>query len=229
MNPTCPLLYTQDELHERYELEQAKKPSTPELAQRDDDWKTYREYVKDTMLPHYMVENYDTAKEAFDSLNIGQNVTKRLVTNRLRELYAAANEPLHGHFNEWTMAGRIKHIDWRYGADHILFNFFKNQCPKPFNGIFHKSVRAAQVNGTDKIVIFSDCYDTPYDKINIVTMMDHCAKSPQCPPLVAFEKTYTRTEYADAWEPRLGNRKAKVLCGGYSTLSRGMLLGFIIG
>ena len=150
------------------------------------------------------VERYDTAEQAFNSLNIGQKFDKRLAARRCK----AVEKALKG---SWT----------KYATAKDYSTIFRNY---PFNLGLKKSIKIGQVNNSNDILLFSDQYHF-YEQELIKLHEKLFAQGITIQP---FVKTFTVRERmnADKWDIDL--KKIKMHCDGYSYLSRGWLVGFVI-
>ena len=151
-------------------------------------------------------EHYNTAEEAFNSLNIGEKFDKRHAARRCKAVEKALN---HGCWSKYATAGEYTTI-FRNGSMGIVM---------PFN----KSVKMGQVNGSDDIVVFSDQYNVAEAHLaHLCQELD--AKGVIIQP---FATTYNaRRIDAEKWWINL--KKIKMICDGYEYLYRGMLVGFVI-
>ena len=149
-------------------------------------------------------EHYNTAEEAFNSLNIGEKIDKRHTARRCKAVEKALN---HGRWTKYATAGEYTTI-------------FRNN---PNNLGFNKSIKIGQVNGSYDIVIFSDQYHcTESTLVSLHQELE--AKGMIIQP---FTKKYNaRRIDAEKWWINL--KKIKMICDGYEYLYRGMLVGFVI-
>ena len=142
---------------------------------------------------------YNSAEEAFASLNAGPILDKRLVTRKCKQI--AAN---HG-------------VDLGPGgtADRVLYNF---HCRF---GLFNKSVRAVQQQGSDKICIFSDVSHAYTNEINLFTLKCVAAGS----EIFVFEKDYPSLLFGQRYNPP---NESKMLHAGYKEFYRGKMIGIVV-
>jgi len=137
--------------------------------------------------------SYSTAEQAILSFGAGKKLDKRLATKKMRKIakVMGIKPKYRGNFSEWI--------------DHL----FNRQLD-----LFAKSIRVAQLNGTDQFVVFSDVYHIqPWGEEKLEEMRSK--------RLIhgTFIKKYPRL---DRYVP-----KGKWYHGGYRHISRGMLHGFI--
>ena len=148
-------------------------------------------------------EHYDTAEQAFNSLNIGQKFDKR---HTARICKAVEKALLNGR---WT----------KYATARDYATIFRNH---PFNLGLKKSIKIAQVNNSNDIILFSDQYH--FYESELTKLQEGLAAAGITIQL--FVKTYTTDRMND--EEWCIPKKNKMHCEGYNYLSRGMLVGFVI-
>ena len=142
--------------------------------------------------------NYNSAKEAIDSLGVGQKLDKRLAQRKIRQIAKAMGiKMIHGHIK----------------FSEALFYVFKTHLR-----MFNKSIRLAQVNGTDNIVIYSDVYYVDKDDLKIIHDMQEAGVI-----LDPFVKRYPKLEFKNGHF-----HDGKLYNGGYDRFYRGILHGIII-
>ena len=145
---------------------------------------------------------YNTAEEAFESLNIGENLDKRHIARKCKEIEKA----LHWAGNYWTK--------WATANDYTTI--FGNHSQMPFN----KSIKIGQVNGTNGIVVFGDQYDR--DKKKLIQLRDSLSsKGISIEPFIYSYPQSVEHYYFD-------RDNVKMICDGYEYLYRGNLCGFVI-
>jgi hypothetical protein len=142
--------------------------------------------------------SYNSAKEAIDSLSIGQKLDKRLAQRKIREVAKAMG---------------IKMIGGHLKFSEALFYVFKNHLR-----MFSKSIRLAQVNGTDNIVIYSDVYHIEKSDLKIIHDMQVAGVI-----LHPFVKRYPELQFKDGHV-----HNGKLYNDGYDKYYRGILHGIII-
>ena len=107
---------------------------------------------------------YDSAHEAFRSLSVAPKLSKRLAMKRCRTI-----AKVYGHK---VVGCKIE------TAIHYLF--------RGDLGLFHKSVRVAQVENSAKVVFFSDVYH--HETHTLEAFEYHCRNAGI--PVSCFEKVY---------------------------------------
>lgn len=142
--------------------------------------------------------NYNSAKEAIESLGVGQKLDKRLAQRKIRQIAKAMGITM--------VKGRLKFSE-------ALFYVFKNKLH-----MFSKSIRLAQVNGTDNIVIYSDVYHVDESDLRIIHTMQAAGLKVQ-----HFAKRYPELSFKEGY---VSNKK--IYNGGYTQYYRGALHGFIL-
>ena len=150
-------------------------------------------------------ERYDTAEQAFNSLNIGQKFDKRHAARRCKAVEKALNN------GSWT----------KYATAEDYSTIFRNGR---FNLGLNKSIKIAQINDSDDIVLFSDQYHFYED--TLVQLHEKLAASGI--NIQPFVKTYNVEDRTNAEKWWIDLKKIKMQCEGYEYLSRGMLVGFVI-
>lgn len=150
-------------------------------------------------------EHYDTAEQAFNSLNIGQKFDKRHAARRCKAVEKALRN------GSWT----------KYATVSDYSTIFRNY---PFNFGLKKSIKIAQVNDSNDIVLFSDQYY--FFEQELVEL--HEKLFAQGITIQPFVKTFTVRERTNADKWFIDLKKIKMHCDGYSYLSRGWLVGFVI-
>ena len=148
-------------------------------------------------------EHYNTAEEAFNSLNIGEKFDKRHTARRCKAVEKALND------GRWT----------KYATARDYSTIFRSH---PNDLGFNKSIKIGQVNGSDNIVLFSDQYHCIESTI-VSVHQELDAKGIIIQP---FVKGYEKPIDFDKWWIDLN--KTKMHCDGYQYLYRGMLVGFVI-
>ena len=88
---------------------------------------------------------------------------------------------------------------------------------------FNKSIKLAQVNGTNTIVVFSDMYD-PYESV-MWKLIEACGHGGI--EIVPFIKKY-KASRLNPQRYDIDLKKVKMICSGYKYLYRGILYGFYI-
>ena len=150
-------------------------------------------------------ERYDTAEEAFNSLNIGQKFDKRLAARRCKAVEKALCD------GRWT----------KYATAKDYSTIFRNNG---FNFGLKKSIKIGQVNDSNDILLFSDQYH--FYEQELVKL--HEKLSAQGITIQPFVKTFIVRERMNADKWWIDLKKIKMHCDGYSYLSRGWLVGFVI-
>ena len=144
---------------------------------------------------------YETAAEAFATLDAAPKVDKRLVTKKCKQL-----AKIHGVH---LLSG---------GADRVVYHLFKNNTKT--GSMFNKSMKIIQKKDSDKIYILSDLYHIDTDKLNRFALK--CASGGM--DVFVFELDY-HMKYDDQYHPPAN---VKMLADGYPYLYRGKLAGFIV-
>ena len=142
--------------------------------------------------------NYNSAKEALDSLGVGQKLDKRLAQRKIRDVAKALG---------------IKMVKGPLKFSEALFYVFKDQlnmCRKP--------LRLAQVDGTDNIVIYSDVCHVDNHDLKLFQKMREAGVI-----LHSFAKRYPRLTYKEGYV-----HSGKLYNSGYDRYYRGILHGIII-
>lgn len=147
------------------------------------------------------IEEYNSAEEAFLSLNIGKKLNKRHATRRCKALEKALNN------NHWTKYAVV--------ADYpVIFQ------GHPFWSLlrFNKSIKIGQVNDSDDILLFGDQYNCP-DMMQLKATL--FLKGIIIEPFIKkYTKPLTKSYFSLSCE--------KMICDGYNFLYRGNLYGFVI-
>ena len=157
-------------------------------------------------------ELYETAEDAFKSLNIGNKYDKRHATRRLRAFETAVK----GKHTKYAIARNYCGIleGCIYGNEDGIDSY-------PFN----KSVKIGQVNNTQIIVVFSDTYELQEEKMQ--KLVDKCHTNGVT--IMPFVKEYPRIyQHGGTGSYTINDKKVKMECSGYSNLYRGRLYGFYI-
>ena len=175
-----------------------KKASKKTTLAHYDKKKTIAKYPKAPI-----VEHFDSAENAFKSLNIGDKFDKRHATRRCKALEKLIMS------GSWT----------KYANADDYCTIFRNY-PHSSHLPFKKSLKMGQVNGTNIIVLFSD----QYDERCMEKLRSTCAAGGV--PIVPFVKKYSETYGTDDFT--IDTKKVKMLCTGYNNLYRGVLCGFYI-
>ena len=149
-------------------------------------------------------EQYNTAEEAFKSLNIGEKFDKRHTARRCKAVEKALKN------GRWT----------KYATARDYSTIFRNY---PFNLGLNKSIKIGQVNGSDDIVLFSDQYH--FYESTLVKLHEELAAAGIT--IRPFAKKYNARR-CDAEKWWIDLKKIKMHCDGYQYLYRGMLVGFVI-
>ena len=144
---------------------------------------------------------YDSAHEAFRSLSVAPKLSKRLAMKRCRAI-----AKVYGHK---VVGCKIE------TAIHHLFGMGGSL------GLFHKSVRVAQVENSAKVVFFSDVYHHETDTLEAFEY--NCRNAGI--PVSCFEKVYPRCNFGDGFKAPI---KA-IANSGYDEMYRGILSGFVVG
>jgi hypothetical protein len=150
-------------------------------------------------------EQYTTAEEAFKSLNIGQKFDKRHTARRCKAVEKALNN------GRWT----------KYATAKDYSTIFRNY---PFNVGLKKSIKIAQVNNSNDILLFSDQYH--FYESELTKLQENLAAASIT--IQPFVKTYNVEERINAEKWWIDLKNIKMHCDGYEYLSRGMLVGFVI-
>ena len=149
-------------------------------------------------------KNCFSARRAFADLRAGAILSKKLVRQKCKQIAKAYDLKL----------------DMRGGAFSIVFDLFNNSGEDL--KLFTKSLRVVQQDQTENIIIFSDVYLVPRDKIQ--TFVAKCLAAGI--KVSAFEHRYPNLEFEHGYKPP---QNVKIDNGGYDQLFRGKLVGFIIG
>tara|TARA_B110001452_G_scaffold265052_1_gene269090 strand:+ start:2957 stop:3379 length:423 start_codon:yes stop_codon:yes gene_type:complete len=140
------------------------------------------------------MESYASAELAFKSLNARPRISKMAVKKACRKVKLGA--------------------DVRSAHDKIFYGIKNDEQ------LFTKCPRAVQVDGTDRICIFSDEYD-----VNSNAIRRFVAKCAALGVFVdTFVKEYSGVTFNKGYEPP----KGCIISTGYSQLYRGKLVGIII-
>lgn len=142
--------------------------------------------------------SYNSAKEALDSIGVGQKLDKRLAQRKIREVAKTLG---------------IKMVGGRLKFSEALRYVFKYDLE-----LFSKSIRLAQVNGTDNIVIYSDVYHIDERDLKKIRNMQEAGVV-----LDSFVKRYPELQFEDGHV-----HKGKLYHDGYDRYYRGILHGIII-
>lgn len=148
--------------------------------------------------------NCHSAERAFVELCAGDILSKKLVRQKCKQIAKAYDLKL----------------DMRGCAFSIVFELFKNSGEDL--KLFTKSLRIVQQDQTENIIIFSDVYNVPRDKIQ--TFVAKCLAAGIT--VSAFEHHYPKLEFGQGYKPP---QNVKIYNGGYDQLYRGKLVGLIIG
>ena len=144
------------------------------------------------------MENYNTAEDAFNSLNIGIRFNKVHCRKALQKIVNAHIYP--------KRIPRPSLYDMTYHFDHKL-------------KFVDKSIRLGMtVDG--KVVMFADVYGDHYDD----GMIENIANNNNI-NIEKFHKKYGRLEFQNGWVPP---KNTKYEFSGYKQFYRGNLVGFII-
>lgn len=142
--------------------------------------------------------SYNSAKEALDSLDIGQKLDKRLAQRKIRDVAKAMG---------------IKMVRGRLTFSQALFYVFKDQL-----NMFRKPIRLAQVNGTENIIIYTDVCHVDNHDLKLFQNMREAGVI-----LHSFAKRYPRLTYKEGYV-----HSGKNYNSGYDRYYRGILHGIII-
>jgi len=155
------------------------------------------------------IEDFDSAENAFKSLNIGSAFDKRHAARRCKEVEKLIN---HGAWSKSATA-----LDYC-----TIFRNSPHNCSLPFV----KSLKMGQVNGTQTVALFSDEYGhrNEADEKLMIDLKSTCAAGGIS--IVPFIKRYTPNYTDDDFT--IDTKKVKMICTGYKNLYRGNLCGFYI-
>lgn len=143
-------------------------------------------------------ESFDSAKKAFQSLNIGKKLSKRLISKKTRKFAKAMDIELTRYDGN--------------AASWLIYKVFN------ISDIGIKSRRVGQLNDTESIMLFSDEYNQKdFSKIQR-KCLNHGLQ------ISTFEKTYPRTQPNNGFMPK----KTKIYNCSSNLCYRGRLVGFII-
>lgn len=140
--------------------------------------------------------DYPSAKEAYESLNVGRTFDKRMIARKLRKIAACMDVKLPG------FARSVKDLLWLIFVNHYQ--------------ISRKSVRCAQITGTDKFIVFADVYDTEEHLYGFTERFINTDIR-----MEVFAVTYPKN---DKWAPEHHRGQNN----GYDYFYRGILNGIII-
>lgn len=146
--------------------------------------------------------NCDSAEWAFRRLDAGDILSKKLVRQYIKQIAKAYDLKL----------------DMRGCAFSIVFELFENSGEDL--KLFTKPLRIVQQDRTENIIIFSDVYDVPRDKIQ--TFVAKCLAAGI--KVSAFEHHYPKLEKGQGYKPP---KDVKIDHG--VQLFRGKLVGLIFG
>lgn len=144
-----------------------------------------------------VVEQFDSAKDAFRSLNIGNKFDKRHAVRRCKAVEKLLNN------GAWTKYAKV--------SDYCMI--FKSHL-----SFFHKTIKMGQVNGTDTLAVFCD----QYSEYCMAEFVSTCAAGGIS--IVPFVKKYPETYGTDDFI--IDTKTVKMECTGYKNLYRGNLCGF---
>ena len=109
----------------------------------------------------------------------------------------------------------------KYATVSDYSTIFRNY---PFDLGLKKSIKIAQVNDSNDILLFSDQYH--FYEETLVKLYEKLAA--QGIIIQPFVKTFTVRSRMDAEKWWIDLKKIKMHCDGYTYLSRGWLVGFVI-
>jgi hypothetical protein len=159
-----------------------------------------------TNINNESLQQYDSAQTAFESLDIGNKLSRRLVTRKCKEVAKALGIDVS--------ARKIG-----TSASDVLFQLFNDN--NFLRHLFNKTIRAGQLNHSESIIIFSDVYHTNPNHLRAV--IEQCSNAGV--HVTSFEKRFPCIYEKGGFTPPTN---VKYMYTGYSYIYRGILSGIII-
>lgn len=142
---------------------------------------------------------YSSAEQAIKSLGVGKKLDRRSAVKRMKQVADVMGVDLKGRGRQYF--------------SECLIILFKRLLP-----IMSKPLRVAQLNGTNRFVVFSDVYHVRDSDKEI--LRDMKAKGAI---LSTFIKHYPKVKFEEGYKAKM-----KIHSAGYKRYYRGTLHGFII-